>query len=96
MTDDLISRKAAVSTLTQLAVCGSARQTHTFAKASNAIELLPTVDAVLIVHAQWEEYPDARHMRCTSCKIEYERERMPIWANYCPHCGAKMDAAEAK
>lgn len=59
------------------------------------IEYAPTVDAVIVVHGQWETYPDSAHLRCTNCKREFEIAKMPSTRNYCPNCGAKMDEKEA-
>lgn len=49
---------------------------------------MPTVDAALVVHAKWEQYPDAKHMRCSNCKVERRLDHTML---FCPHCGAKMD-----
>ena len=53
------------------------------------IESAPTIDAVEVVHGRWEEYQVPHIMCCSECD----------WAtgvqddfNYCPNCGAKMDA----
>lgn len=40
--------------------------------------------------ARFEEYPDSSYLRCTGCKIEYRKTKMPNDANYCPHCGAEI------
>lgn len=57
----------------------------------------PTVDAVEVVHAKWENIRfittgDGRTKvgDCSSCK-SIERVR-----NYCPNCGAKMDGERRK
>lgn len=51
----------------------------------------PEVDAVEVVHGQWELYPSHMHRRCSVCKVEYDKPKFNIRANYCPNCGAKMD-----
>lgn len=45
------------------------------------IENAPTIDAVHVVHGQWNGYV------CSVCGVssEYGSE------NYCPNCGARMD-----
>ena len=40
---------------------------------------------------RWENYPSHMHRRCSICKVEWEKPRFNIRANYCPNCGAKMD-----
>ena len=57
-----------------------------------AIEILmkaPTVDAVEVVHGQWNEVEDQDEMvfyKCSVCgKLRW------FETNYCPNCGAKMD-----
>lgn len=60
----------------------------------------PTVDAVEVVHARWE------NGHCTNCKQKAEVQSIGFnctggtrvnykETNYCPHCGAKMDGEEA-
>ena len=65
----------------------------------------PTVDAVEVVHARWEdEYGGAfanPRYRCSACKekalYRHERDCLGGWhevqalTDYCPNCGAKMD-----
>ena len=51
----------------------------------------PTVDAVEVVHAEWEEIDG--DYRCTNCHhapiVGIDNEfRL---TNFCPNCGAKMD-----
>lgn len=40
--------------------------------------------------ARWEEYPDFMHLRCTGCKTEFHKDRIPPKSRYCPHCGSWM------
>ena len=62
----------------------------------------PTVDAVEVVHGEWEEcdwvkydghgecvhYPKAA-LRCSNCCNAFKKEL--LWKdNYCPNCGADM------
>ena len=66
----------------------------------------PTVDAVEVVHGEWEEcdwvkydghgecvhYPNAA-LRCSNCCTAFKKEL--LWKdNYCPGCGAKMDGGD--
>ena len=44
------------------------------------VEKAPTIDAVEVVHGQWE------NGNCTNCgQVDFSKP------NYCPNCGAKMD-----
>ena len=63
-----------------------------------AVKEAPTVDAVPVVHAKWDEWwpgdcalimtGEEMLYQCSACTAKYsdiEGKR------YCPHCGAKMD-----
>lgn len=58
-----------------------------------------TVDAVEVVHGEWEiiedDYLDLVEMKCSVCGESYGFEDyedcIPKNYHYCPHCGAKMD-----
>ena len=53
------------------------------------IENALTVDAVEVVHAQWEvECRDRK--KCSNCGHGRNTETQLGW-NYCPNCGARMD-----
>lgn len=60
----------------------------------------PAVDAVEVVHGRWGEYVVVGYngikpvwaRPCSECG----HENLALANNYCPKCGAKMDAAEAK
>lgn len=62
--------------------------------ASDFLNNVPDADAVEVVHGRWENYPGHIYRRCSLCKVEWEKPRFNIRANYCPNCGAKMDAKE--
>lgn len=56
------------------------------------IEALPTIDAVPVVHGEWEETDDrwgVGKWRCSACE-KHSKEQ----SDYCPNCGAKMDGKE--
>lgn len=48
-------------------------------------------DTVKVVHGRWELYPSSMYRRCSVCKMEYDRPKFKVRANYCPNCGAKMN-----
>ena len=39
---------------------------------------------------QWENYPSHNNRRCSECKVEWDKPRFNVRANYCPNCGADM------
>ena len=52
----------------------------------------PTVEAVEVVHSEWEKFrhPSGTHgIRCKNCK-----EQNGMKKPYCPNCGAKMDGGK--
>ena len=58
-----------------------------------------TIEAEPVKHGRWEEYPSPLFLRCSVCKCEYEKSRMPLkHVGWCPNpnCGAKMDLKEEK
>lgn len=61
---------------------------------ANMIDSAPTIEAEPVKHGRWEEYPSPLFLRCSVCKCEYEKSRMPLkHVGWCPNpnCGAKMD-----
>jgi DNA-directed RNA polymerase subunit RPC12/RpoP len=63
----------------------------------NTIIDAPTVDAVEVVHGEWDtiedDYTGMIALQCSECSQEYWFEDEPPLKiyNYCPNCGAKMD-----
>ena len=47
----------------------------------------PTADVVPVVHGEWVVNKDGS-FSCSVCKFNF----YPLSFEYCPHCGAKMDA----
>lgn len=68
-----------------------------YAVTIRAIDEAPTVDAEPVRHGRWESdmYLDEPVTRCTACKrgfaVGHKAERF----QFCPNCGAKMDAVES-
>lgn len=58
------------------------------------IDILPRVDAKEVVYGEWELYPSSMYRKCSVCKMEYDRPKFNVRANYCPNCGAKMNLEE--
>ena len=56
---------------------------------SRTVKLLPTVDAVPVVHGRWKrgDMPTYGGYKCSVC----QRNTVHYKANYCPNCGARMD-----
>ena len=65
-----------------------------------ALNRLPTIDAIPVVHGHWRRgklYP--HNIYCSNCFRTYvPSEEIEIWKDdtrlprkYCPECGAKMD-----
>lgn len=62
------------------------------------LSMLPSVDAVPVVHGKWVKDEDSCHydyylpyfdFNCSICgEIENDQHGLP---NYCPNCGAKME-----
>lgn len=62
------------------------------------VDLLPTIDAVPVVHARWEEseYRDEKY-RCSACGGAcwyYDYQGAVARSRFCPNCGARMDEKE--
>ena len=53
-----------------------------------------TIDAEPVRHGQWIHVEDDEYL-CFSCKMDFTIEDFESFVtNYCPNCGAKMDAKE--
>lgn len=66
-------------------------------EAKDVLSMLPTVDAVPVVHARWRELKDGTE-ECTNCLGLCPHEEnyngdviFNFGCEYCPWCGAKMD-----
>ena len=57
-----------------------------------SFEMVPTVDAVTVIHAHYI-YKNFDDYECSNCHVHCHVESVcTIYNNYCPNCGAKMDA----
>ena len=92
--DDLISREAAIEAIYNSMLYGEGYK----GVCARAIDRIPSVDAVPVVHARWvekrwvTEYDwgviNHRTIICNACNGEIEDGEKTC---YCPNCGAKMD-----
>ena len=64
------------------------------AVAKIALDDIPTIDPESMrPQGEWEEYPSDQYRRCSHCKTEWPKDKIPRCANYCLYCGAKMKGA---
>lgn len=58
------------------------------------LEDIPVADVKPVVHSRWIKYTGMGKVQwmCEKCSAE---EKNPKVANYCYHCGAKMDGGES-
>lgn len=59
------------------------------AEVLDSIRGAPTVDAVPVVHGQWNDSYDGITPYCSVCG--HSHRLMVRKPNYCPNCGGKMD-----
>ena len=102
MQSDLISKQALIKFIDKKVVpelllhdnVSGAGVMAGFSKVLEEMDVFPTIDAVPVVHGQWELYGADKRGRgglflCTACS-----RCRPTKSEYCPNCGAKMDAKE--
>ena len=82
----LIDANALIEEMKECAITRQDLYCNGYAK--EFINNAPTVDAVEVVHGQWEKH--GKHdWRCSVCKVGVPYSF--TGHNYCPNCGAKMD-----
>lgn len=89
--DDLISRDAAIEALGECPYNWNdwpeeIQAVDDWESHKEAIENIPAVDAVLVVHGRWGE-----KCECSVCGFQPWYEHDIHTLTYCPNCGAKMD-----
>lgn len=114
--DDLISRAAACNAISKM--IHEYRENGEDAVADGmilamryGIKQMPAVDAVPVVHGQWEPtthgFPPEPTTVCSNCGLDIDYEickrikadsfsYTSIRPSYCPHCGAKMDGEQSE
>lgn len=97
MNDDTISRQAAIKALWAIKnERESVYYTSAIYNAVDAIEALPSAER----RGRWIEEYSANHFqaKCSACGestlygITYDLEGNAYYMNYCPNCGARMEA----
>lgn len=99
MTNDLISREAALdlfrNAMNSYRIVGmrsgKALIQRTVNEAFEGLNKLPAVDAEPVVHGRW-----IKHCACVECSVcgyNCWADSAPTY-DYCPYCGAKMDAGD--
>lgn len=53
-------------------------------------EMLSSADVMQVVHSQWKY--KCGEIRCPECGNRIHRIDLSGYLNFCPNCGAKMDA----
>lgn len=79
---DLISREAAIDVVSKSYKYESERMT--------ALQNVPTIDAVPVVHGEWKYYKKQGIAVCTHCSFERNLDDNFGKAVACPNCGADM------
>lgn len=66
---------------------------HTAMEARDEIDYAPTVDAESVRHGKWNETNFMKVRECSCCHAQWGIYSIEEF-DYCPSCGAKMDAQE--
>lgn len=93
--NDLISRKEAYRVLTD---CYHHKTDTQHEALRLALEMVPSAEPKKAVWiGEYDGYADGNvvidNWYCSNCDYCYEDFEKPDW-NYCPNCGAKMEASE--
>ena len=91
MTNDLISREVALEAIHNLQTAfGWGNGLHEM-DIHKVLLKIPAVDAAPLVHGRW-----IKHCACVECSVcgyNCWADSAPTY-DYCPYCGAKMDAGD--
>lgn len=103
--NDLIERSKAVE-----AIYWEVTEVNSKEMAESVLRDVPTVDAEPVKHGHWtasQGLVESGEAQCSNCKTYYYAGDLyevgetdengigqALMPNYCPHCGAKMDAEE--
>ena len=90
MSSDYIRRADAVDALDRIFDNVPMELTTEILRLRRELRGLSPADVVPVVHARWIKYTGMGKMQwmCSKCSAE---EKNPKVANYCYHCGAKME-----
>lgn len=100
---EYIDKKEVIKVLTQIGVTVAASKMRTVAKCVSAVESMEAADAEPVRHGKWivtKEFNDVLDMdvekyTCSACgEYRLTASGLSHATNYCPNCGAKMDADE--
>lgn len=90
---EYIEREAAFNAITDLAGKAPTRSAYEAVwKSARALKKIPAADVAPVVHGRWIPFHskisgDIQY--CSACEIGFAAK-----ADYCPHCGAKMDGGD--
>ena len=65
---------------------------------SAIVESIPAADVATVVHGEWVVCGDGDNVpwMCSHCGKTTAHKYKVMYGNYCPNCGAKMDAEARK
>ena len=59
-----------------------------FERVNDILEYAPTIDAIPVIHAHWDEYQTPPMICCSNC--DWGTDPQEKFFKYCPMCGADM------
>lgn len=70
-----------------------------YSEIADMINNAPTIEAEPVRHGRWEDKKVAFYLKCSECGATVRKNLYDVFLdcdirdlNYCPHCGARMDA----
>lgn len=68
-----------------------------FMEILEALDAIPAADIQPVKHGRWELTNNPSFRKCSECGAWWGKEfTTNNYANYCPHCGARMDLKEGE